>query len=522
MSLASSLVKRVKAIFRRGDRVADVPEVSVQLRDAVATIGNADAMDLARRLSAKEITLTTFQQELYLMTRHAHIAQFALSRGGMDALTAADREVLGRLVGEQASYLRQFAADIGAGKLTPEQIAQRAALYPESAVKAHSLGMMAALDIDPPNVPPEHPHCFPAGTVVSGPRAVGSTVRWYDGDLVEIGLSSGTLLSVTPNHPILTPQGWVDAGLLDEGCDVVGGLGLESIASVIEPNNYDDPALIEEVAVSLRSTLPVATVVVPVAPEDFHGDGCGSQVCVVRTDGELRNGGNATFRQPGGKQVLSRGDVQPTLLPGKGRTALSVPGVGCPANGIVSSGSESGAFLFAHSTEPDAISFGAGTKSASMFDQDALDNSTRDAEMTGECQDTGAVIKHHQDLVLATGQLPADCLRMSTAGIDALEEAHQLSTGEAGKLLDRLKRLAGHIPVDRVLFVKRRAFHGHVYNLETNDGWYIANGIVAHNCRCRLRTEVDDDGPAVYWDIQPDACPVCVGIAATMNPWRPA
>lgn len=159
MSLASSLVKRVKAIFRRGDRVSDAPDVSVQLRDAVATIGNADAMDLARRLSAKEITLTTFQQELYLMTRHAHIAQFALSRGGMDALTAADREVLGRLVGEQASYLRQFVADIGAGKLTPEQIAQRAVLYPESSVKAHSLGMMAAFDLDPPNVPPEHPHC---------------------------------------------------------------------------------------------------------------------------------------------------------------------------------------------------------------------------------------------------------------------------------------------------------------------------------------------------------------------------
>ena len=32
----------------------------------------------------------------------------------------------------------------------------------------------------------------------------------------------------------------------------------------------------------------------------------------------------------------------------------------------------------------------------------------------------------------------------------------------------------------------RTEFAGFVYNLETGPGWYVANGIVAHNCRCAV------------------------------------
>ena len=53
------------------------------------------------------------------------------------------------------------------------------------------------------------------------------------------------------------------------------------------------------------------------------------------------------------------------------------------------------------------------------------------------------------------------------------ELAGRLSNGEAFE----------DIFVDHVLDHFRRPFSGHVYNLETECGYYYANGIVVHNCR---------------------------------------
>ena len=51
---------------------------------------------------------------------------------------------------------------------------------------------------------------------------------------------------------------------------------------------------------------------------------------------------------------------------------------------------------------------------------------------------------------------------------------------------DGLVRLAGHEAVDNIVFIERKSSQGsfiHVYNLETEGGWYFANGIITHNCR---------------------------------------
>ncbi len=49
-----------------------------------------------------------------------------------------------------------------------------------------------------------------------------------------------------------------------------------------------------------------------------------------------------------------------------------------------------------------------------------------------------------------------------------------------------IRGTSGPVAVDKVIAVNRRAFHGVVYNLQTEAGWYIANGIITHNCRCSL------------------------------------
>ena len=46
--------------------------------------------------------------------------------------------------------------------------------------------------------------------------------------------------------------------------------------------------------------------------------------------------------------------------------------------------------------------------------------------------------------------------------------------------------LARSVTADQVVDLGRRQFAGHVYNLQTGDGWYVAGGLVVHNCRHSL------------------------------------
>jgi hypothetical protein len=49
----------------------------------------------------------------------------------------------------------------------------------------------------------------------------------------------------------------------------------------------------------------------------------------------------------------------------------------------------------------------------------------------------------------------------------------------------------GPVFADKVIGIDRHSFSGHVYNLETERGHYTGNGIVTHNCWCRLRSRPD-------------------------------
>jgi hypothetical protein len=59
--------------------------------------------------------------------------------------------------------------------------------------------------------------------------------------------------------------------------------------------------------------------------------------------------------------------------------------------------------------------------------------------------------------------------------------------GDAGYAVpsgEALLRFASEVETDKLLDVRRVPFRGHVYNLQTDDGWYTANSIIVHNCQC--------------------------------------
>jgi hypothetical protein len=282
--------------------------------------------------------------------------------------------------------------------------------------------------------PGDHEGCLPGEMTVSGPAATSATLRDWQGEMVRIRTASGQFLAATPNHPVLTTGGWVPIGGLSEGDEVIRCLDGERITELV-PNGYQMPACIKEVADTVGVGGDLATARVKVAPEDFHGDGTGSKVAVVRTDRDLRDRVDAALGQPTGQPNLPGAHpVGRVGLPSQSAPASGVETVGLAPFGVMGGGGH------------DGPPFGGprGVHEAHRFATAA-------------------------DLDAFAQQLGGD----RSAG-----------SGKPGG--ESFDGLAGLVAADKVLTVERYAFSGHVYNLATRVGWYIAEGIITHNCGCDI------------------------------------
>ena len=282
--------------------------------------------------------------------------------------------------------------------------------------------------------PGDHDGCFPVGTEVSGPAPVAATLREWKGELVEVRTASGQFLAATPNHPVLTPSGWVPVCALNVGDEVVRCIDGERITGLV-PNHYQVPASIEKVADTFGVHSGMTAARVEVAAEHFHGDGAGSQIAVVGTDRHLRDRLNAALGKPASQDPFGTADPMiGVVLPGQSGPASGVETVRPAALGLVGSGS-------------------AG------------------------CPTFGSPADIHEPLRFADG---------ADADPTFDEPCRNRFACSAEGISEGLDRLAGFVSADKIIHVERHPFEGHVYNLDTRVEWYIANGILVRNCVCDI------------------------------------
>lgn len=343
--------------------------------------------------------------------------------------------------------------------------------------------------------PNGHPNCVLPGAVVSGAKALASATRWFDGEVIDIETIGGRFLSVTPNHPILTTNGWVAAGEVGKGDYVLTGSGPDRPAAGRSPDDYQVPALIEDIAETLGGALPVRSVSMPTSPEDFHGDGGGSDVHVIRTNRLLRENVEPSTPQVGSKSKLVVGDMGLQSLAGSSGPGDRLSSPGASANGSLGREHDS------------SILFGGSARSEKPVRGGGISN-----VHTCGLKTVAYDVPGHPELVSdrllgSPGSVESHDSRVGHFGATPSAIAHQLgSSGEGGRLVapqatlfqdvadtpggypvppgDEMEAFAGNVVADRVLNVFRRSWSGHVYNLETSVGWYVANGIITHNCRC--------------------------------------
>lgn len=269
--------------------------------------------------------------------------------------------------------------------------------------------------------------------------------RHYEGTVISIQMAGGHVLTVTPNHPVLTRRGWVRAELLHQGEDAIYSYRGERCPPVL-PNIDNMPSTAEQVFRSLQQASRTCGIVGDQG--DFHGDGANSEIEVVGAychlltnldsshTNEMRHlavtsagKGEAYLRVPGPRQrPLTDSLIRP-------QEAAPIRYDTCCASKADSLHvSQLGPIVSQMITAPlytESLSFTVGAAPDPSFSQPQTDSAIMNAE----------------------------ALRYLQSGLSSL------------------------VTLDNIDRIERHWFSGHVYNFFTDQGWYIAHSIIVHNCR---------------------------------------
>ena len=256
----------------------------------------------------------------------------------------------------------------------------------------------------------------------------------YTGAVLELTTEKGHILTVTPNHFILTSQGFMAAQELCPGNYLFCG-NMQDGVSFVNQNITDMPATIEEIYSALNVVFGASNIR-SATPADFNGDGrrMDADIQIVGTDGQLWCACQAQGFEPVHKLELCRGDILERSLFSLGSPIPFIYGAGHTSDSIMSSGSQTATLLRRSMGHTHEHSLAAVARLDAMLEQVSTDDGARD--IIG--------------------------------------------------LRQRLLRFPSEITLDKLVDIRHLQFSGHVYDLQTIDQLYTCNGIFVHNCRCSI------------------------------------
>lgn len=124
------------------------PTTARELRDDFLTRRQEAMRTLAEQISAKEITVQDWTEQVRVEMKQTWGVQYAYGRGGRQAMADTDYDRAADLVKGQLDYLDGFARDLADGKLTAPQISARSDLYVSAAVHGHERGRASAWGLE--------------------------------------------------------------------------------------------------------------------------------------------------------------------------------------------------------------------------------------------------------------------------------------------------------------------------------------------------------------------------------------
>lgn len=281
-------------------------------------------------------------------------------------------------------------------------------------------------------IPPIHPNCLLPGTLITGICGITHVFkRAYKGKAVRIKTRSGNVLTVTPNHPILTKRGWLGAQFLNVGDKCFVNSFAKGVVSPKGENNTAY-ATVEQIAEAFGSAFEVPPCEVPTSAPNFHGDGTNNEVTKVWAKRDLL----PVFYTP---KVKHRGK---------------------------------GGFIM---RDCNAVVFRFGFSAFSQFFYRGSSTLGRFMCFLGKMRDLFRGRKIHSGLLLF-GTVPQFDVAFSQNSLNG-------SWADAEFLRKSTDTNSSFIFTDDIVDIQVFNFTGHVYNLQTENHIIESNGIITHNCR---------------------------------------
>lgn len=347
-------------------------------------------------------------------------------------------------------------------------------------------------------------NCFPGDVEVQGTFNAG-TRALYDGEIVEITTQHGRRLTVTPNHPVATVHGFVSAGSVREGDQLLGyegpvQLDQRTAGTAVRPNatavhEHNAPTTIKEVFGALAHA--GGRCAHRRNPDDFHGDALffESDIDVVGAEWKLTNRNETGASEDAGNLRLSsshlavesqeRREGDGSLLRGR----LGAASRGTPRSAALAPNS-GGVTLELRPLRQ--FRFGpAANLHASRYEY-AADGAAGDPKFVRDLLLGGAPAVRRDDCGIIKRKSLTTSLTAATLQVD--EDGVR---GDADVTGDVGGGLAGFVSPDYVVGVRNLPYRGHVYDLQSPYGWIVANGIVTSNCRCGIVSLATWDGDVV-------------------------
>jgi len=310
--------------------------------------------------------------------------------------------------------------------------------------------------VDDITAPAQEPfcRCLTGDTEIS--YAVGISVlsrRYYDGPILKIisAAMPKSALMITPNHPVLTPRGWVAAESLNVGDDLIEFVQKDVTSAVGINDKNNRPPTIAEIFGAAAKTCGMRSV--GDASVQFHGDGMpDGKVDIVRPNGFL----SFNIESPHCLQQFDLTKPHGHAF-GLGAIYQMFSGLWSTCKGLLDRLSQ----MSRHSSSlglpnPPPTEFAGFAlfehRNFSLFRAALADLERRGSGM-------------RSDFKAGLAQSAADS---GVADFELICERHRIPTAQ--------------IRISKVLDIKRDAFSGHVFNLQTEGEWYSANRIISHNC----------------------------------------
>jgi len=325
----------------------------------------------------------------------------------------------------------------------------------------------------------EAPYCFPGDSKLQFANGVRKAYkRFYSGDVITLETESSRKLRATPKHPVLTPNGWVAIGSLKEGDYIIEMVdkSVKLPRGKLNANNR-----VPTIGEAFETLSQVGTAdKVSGSSKQFHGDGIEGNVNVVNVARSLSFGIPSTPFQRFKNFNFPHSNLATSCL---NSLKLFLQRAAFHSTGLVCSSHASNMLFWRFVFCYENIRFTLFPGLYSIAAQPGIYGSSIHHERFSQRKNRFPRFETPYNFIRVNIKSGVMNLLsyIKPLGLRSSMERFGFYSPEVRDLTNRFPFRTKAV---KLRTVNRDNWSGHVYNLETKDGWYATEGIIAHNCRC--------------------------------------